>query len=223
MRLTRELVARCHRVVEQPGPEPKYDYFTDDDYAAATAAILDARPAGPFWLFAYGSLIWKPEFPTLESRKAIAHGWHRAFSLQIVQFRGTPEQPGFMMCLDRGGHCEGLALRMSEDDLASQIRVLLDREVGSREAFDAVRWIDVETADGPLRALAFYAHPHLLDNYGENRPLTDVAHALARACGHWGSGAEYLYNTVSHLEEQGIHDAHLWDLQDLVAKEIERG
>jgi cation transport protein ChaC len=53
--------------------------------------------------------------------------------------------------------------------------------------------------------------------------LVDVAHALARACGHWGSGAEYLYNTVSHLEEQGIHDAHLWDLQDLVAKEIERG
>lgn len=165
MRLTRELVARCHRVVEEPGPEPKYDYFSEDDYTAATNAILAARPANPFWLFAYGSLIWKPEFPTTESRKAIAHGWHRAFSLQVVQFRGTPEQPGLMMCLDRGGRCEGLALRMSDDDLAGQIRVLLDREVGSHEALDGVRWIDVETTDGPLRALAFYAHPHRLDNY----------------------------------------------------------
>jgi len=43
---------------------------------------------------------------------------------------------------------------------------------------------------------------------------------LARACGHVGSGAEYLYNTVSHLEEFGIRDRNLWRLQQLVADEI---
>lgn len=86
-----------------------------------------------------------------------------------------------------------------------------------------MRWIDVQTADGNIRALAFYAQPLLLDNYAENRPLAEVAYALARACGHWGSGAEYLFNTVSHLEAQGIHDPNLWRLQKLVAQEIEKG
>jgi glutathione-specific gamma-glutamylcyclotransferase len=223
MRLTRELVARCHRDVPNPGPELKYDYFSDQDYDTATDAILAARPQGPLWLFAYGSLIWKPEFPTIETRRAIATGWHRGFSLKVEQFRGSPEQPGYMMCLDRGGTCEGLALRLADDDLRAQIHALLFREVGSDEALESVRWIDVQTAEGPLRTLVFYAHPHLLDNYQEKRPLTEVAHALARACGHWGSGAEYLFNTVSHLEAQGIHDANLWQLQELVAQEIEMG
>jgi cation transport protein ChaC len=87
---------------------------------------------------------------------------------------------------------------------------------------ESMRWIDLQTDQGPLRALCFYAYPHLLKIYAEGRPLQDVAHALARACGHWGSGAEYLYNTVSHLTEIGIHDADLWTLQELVAQEIER-
>ena len=223
MRLTIELVARCHRAVEDPGPEPKYDYFSDEDYAAANAAILAARPEGPLWLFAYGSLIWKPEFPIVETRKAIANGWQRAFSLKVEQFRGTSEQPGYMMCLDRGGTCEGLALRLFDDDLPAQIHALLFREIGSHKALEGVRWIDVQTADGYIRALAFYAQPLLLDNYAENRPLAEVAYALARACGHWGSGAEYLFNTVSRLEAQGIHDPNLWQLQELVAQEIEKG
>ncbi|TIT47693.1 MAG: gamma-glutamylcyclotransferase, partial [Mesorhizobium sp.] len=53
-----------------------------------------------------------------------------------------------------------------------------------------------------------------------NQPLENVARVLARACGHVGSGAEYLYNTVSHLEAFGIRDRNLWRLQELVAKEI---
>jgi glutathione-specific gamma-glutamylcyclotransferase len=223
MRLTAELAARCHRVVADLGAEPKYDYFSDDDYVKATAEILAGRPDGPLWLFAYGSLIWKAEFPTVETRRAVARGWRRAFSMRVERFRGTPEQPGYMMCLDRGGACEGLALRLSDEDLSSQISILLNREVGSHEALESVRWIDVQTGGGPLRALVFYARPHLLDFYQENRPLADVAHGLARACGHWGSGAEYLFNTVSHLEKLGLHDANLWSLQELVALEIESG
>lgn len=223
MRLTAELVARCHRVVADPGPEPKHDYFDDKDYVGATAAVLAERPDGPLWLFTYGSLIWKPEFAAAETRRVIAPGWQRAFSLKIKRFRGTPEQPGYMMCLDSGGACEGLALRLSGEDPSSQISMLLNREIGSHEALESVRWIDVQTDKGPLRALVFYARPRLLDFYEENRPLADVAYGLARACGHWGSGAEYLFNTVSHLEAHGIHDANLWRLQELVAQEIESG
>ncbi len=80
----------------------------------------------------------------------------------------------------------------------------------------------MSTAAGPLSALTFYAAPSLLSHYEPGRPLAEVAHALARACGHWGSGAEYLRSTVAHLMELGIHDENLWVLQEMVADEIER-
>jgi glutathione-specific gamma-glutamylcyclotransferase len=222
MALTEELAARCHREVPDPGPEARYDYFTEDDYRRAVADILGQKSDGPFWLFAYGSLIWKPEFPTVETRHAVAEGWQRAFSMKIERFRGTPEQPGYMMCLDRGRACEGVALRLSSENVEDQLRNLLYREVGCHEELESVRWIDVQTDQGMVKALVFYAAPHRLDFYAGNRPLTEVAHGLARACGHWGSGASYLYNTVSHLEALGIHDSNLWRLQELVAEEITR-
>jgi hypothetical protein len=102
MSLTPELVALCHRDVVDPGPEAKYDYFVDADYAKAVERLLKERPKGPFWLFAYGSLIWKPEFPTEESLVGVAEGWHRSFCLHLERFRGSPEQPGLMMALDTG-------------------------------------------------------------------------------------------------------------------------
>ncbi len=50
----------------------------------------------------------------------------------------------------------------------------------------------------------------------------ETARRIARACGHLGSNAAYLYNTVSKLAEYGIHDRNLWHLQELVAEEIGR-
>ena len=110
---------------------------------------------------------------------------------------------------------------MSEHNLASQLDLLLQREVGSHEALESIRWIDVQTARGSIRALVSYALPAHLDYYVNALPLEQVAHILARACGHWGSGAQYLHQTVSKLEEFGIHDENLWKLQELVAEEIQ--
>jgi glutathione-specific gamma-glutamylcyclotransferase len=220
MALTAELVAKCHREVADPGPSPDTKYLLDGDFRPAAADIIVRKNCGPFWLFAYGSLIWKPEVPHIERRRATAHGWHRAFSMQIMRYRGTPEQPGFMMCLDRGGSCEGVVLRLADEDIEGQIEKLLRREVSRQGGLEAVRWIEVESEGTAMHALAFYAAPRQLEHYEENRPADDVARGLARACGHWGSGADYLYNTVLHLEQLGIHDAGLWDLQEMVAKEI---
>ena len=217
--LTPELVALCHRDVIDPGPEAGYDYFVGADYEKIVTRLLKERPDGPFWIFGYGSLIWKPEFPTVESLLGVAEGWHRSFCLHMERYRGTPEQPGLMMALDTGGRCKGVLLRLSEQDLASQLDLLLQREVGSHEALESMRWIDVQSMQGVIRALVFYAHPAHLDYY-VNLPLEKVAHILARACGHWGSGAQYLHQTVSKLEDFGIHDENLWKLQELVAEEI---
>jgi cation transport protein ChaC len=221
VRLTRELARLCHREVEEQPSDPRYEYFTEADYRHAVAGLIASKPPGPFWIFAYGSLMWKPESPAVETRRAVAHGWQRGFSLRIEGFRATPEQPGYMMCLDPGGSCQGMVLRLADDDLEAQLGKLLTRELGSHEALEAVRWIATETPEGPVTALTFYAGPQRLDDYAQNRPVAEVAHALARACGHWGSGAEYLCNTVAHLEELGIRDEGLWILQDLVAQEIE--
>jgi cation transport protein ChaC len=82
-----------------------------------------------------------------------------------------------------------------------------------------VRWIDVRTEQGTVRALVFWAGP-TGPGIARKLPLERVAWVLARACGHVGSGAEYLYQTVSHLEAIGISDRNLWRLQALVADEI---
>ena len=222
MRLSRAHVEFCHREVVDAGPLPNSEPVTDVEFRATAERLLADREPGPVWLFAYGSLIWKPELPHRDAQRSRAKGWHRAFSMQIRRFRATVDQPGYMMCLDRGGTCEGMALQLPDEGLAEQIEQLLRREVSRRPGLEAVRWIDVETDEGNRKALTFYAAPDHLDNYVEGRPLQEVAHGLARACGHWGSGAEYLFNTVSHLENLGIHDEGLWQLQELVAAEIER-
>lgn len=81
------------------------------------------------------------------------------------------------------------------------------------------RWINVATDEGPVTALAFVMNRQS-PAYVGRLALEDVADVLAKACGHWGSGAEYLHNTVRHLEENGIHDRNLWRLQKLVAARI---
>jgi glutathione-specific gamma-glutamylcyclotransferase len=222
MALTPALVALCAREVAEPAPGGEYDYFDDKDYDQAVEKLLVEKPSGPFWLFAYCSLIWKPEFPVAQSQRAMARNWRRSFCLRIKSHRATPEQPGYMMGLDRGGTCEGVIYQISEQDLAKQLWQLLYREVGSHEALESVRWIEVEAENGPVQALTFYAHPERLNIYVGDLPLQDIAKDLARACGHWGSGAEYLYITVSHLEQLGIHDADLWRLQELVAAAIQK-
>jgi cation transport protein ChaC len=221
MRLTPELVALCRREVADAGPPPGIVPAVDDDFREALNRLLETRGPGPVWLFAYGSLIWKPEVPHEELRRAMAKGWHRAFSMKVFRYRASMEQPGFMMCLDPGGQCEGVVLRLAEEGIATQLDKLLRREISRRAGLEAVRWIDVDVAGQAMQALAFYAGPAMLDSYVAGRPLAEVAQGLARACGHWGSGAEYLYNTVSHLEQLGIHDEGLWALQELVAAEIE--
>ena len=222
MRLTPELVALCHRDVEDCGPQPGALYLAEEDFRPEAQRFVAENPEKHLWLFAYGSLIWKPEIETVERRHAIAHGWHRAFSMKINRWRATPEQHGFMMCLDPGGACEGAVYRLPDDNRVDLMEKLLRREISRPGGLAAIRWIACETDTGPVRALAFYASPDQLDNYQPGRPLPEVAQGLARACGHWGSGAEYLYNTITHLEELGIHDEGLWRLQELVAAEIER-
>jgi cation transport protein ChaC len=223
MALTPDLVARVHQVLEDPGPDPHSAYHTDHDYDAVVQALLASHPGGPdTWLFAYGSLIWKPVIEHVEARKGIARGWHRSFCFRIQRFRGTKEQPGLMMSLDRGGQCEGVLLRIAPENLEAQLGKLVRREMTVKPPNNNPRWIAVDTKQGPRRAIAFTMDRQSRFYTGRLSPEA-VADVVARACGHWGSCAEYLHNTVARLEEHGIHDRSLWRLQALVAEQIKEG
>jgi glutathione-specific gamma-glutamylcyclotransferase len=219
MALTPELVARVERIERDTSPEPGFTRLNDEDYDGIAEELLTQYSPTTFWLFAYGSLIWKPEFTSLEHRRGIAYGWHRSFCLELKSWRGTPEVPGLMLALDRGGCCEGVVYRLPDNDHHDQLRRLVRREIGYREDVAATRWIKARTDAGTVRALAFYAGPRGGD-YSGKRPPQEVARILACAAGHMGSCAMYLYQTVAKLEEHGIHDRHLWHLQELVAAEI---
>ncbi len=219
MDLTAELVALVERTEPDPGPLPGSREPTEAELRSVAAELLAARPDGPLWLFAYGSLIWKPELDHLDARPARAHGWHRRFCMKLTRWRGTHENPGLMMALDRGGSCAGIAYRLPKVDEMGQLLKLLARETDDANPTNVPRWLDVATPAGPLRALGFVASPRGA-NYAGRLPHRLVARTLARAAGHWGSGAQYLYNTVSRLDEHGIRDRNLWSLQALVAAEI---
>jgi cation transport protein ChaC len=221
MALTPGHVAQVHRVLDDPGPDPTWTYHADEDYRALVRDVVTSHPGGPdTWLFAYGSLIWRPELDHVEALRGTARGWHRSFCFRIERFRATREQPGLMMALDRGGQCQGILYRLRPDDLEAQLDKLLRREITVMPPNNVPRWINVETGQGSLRALAFVMNRQSRFYTGKLAP-EGIAEILAMACGHWGSCAEYLHNTVAHLEEQGIRDRNLWRLQALVAERIQ--
>jgi cation transport protein ChaC len=219
IRLTRELIARIPGVTDDPGPTPAY--LTDAERAASLAATLahpDARR--PIWVFGYGSLIWKPDFAFAERRIGTLRGYHRQFCLLVKRFRGTPEVPGLVLGLERGGICRGVAYRLADADTDEALR-----RVWARELLTAAyrpRWVDIQTEGGAVRAIAFVINP-AHERYTGRLPDDAVADALARACGHVGSCAEYLLETVIHLEELGIRDRRLWRLQAMVAERLTNG
>ena len=218
--LTDAHVRQVHREVEDPGSWPGLDHFTEEQYDEHLREFLLDRPEGPLGVFAYGSLIWKPVFVPAAVCRATALGWQRRFTLRIKRFRGTPECPGLMMQIDRGGTCEGVLHIVPPGQEWEVLGDLWRREMTVRPPGNRPRWIDVEAEGRVLRAIAFTANPES-PNYAGGLSLEAVAACLSEACGHWGTGADYLLQTTMALEREGIHEPYLWALQERVAKLIE--
>ena len=136
-------------------------------------------------------------------------------------FRGTPDAPGLMMTMMSGGQCRGVSFEIDERQAEDTVRALVERELPYVETGNDYRWINLTTNEGRERVLVFWAGPSG-EGIARGLPPTEAAHMIARACGWIGSNAEYLRNTILSLEEHDIHDARLWQLQRLVAAEIDR-
>jgi cation transport protein ChaC len=224
MRLTAEHVARVARVVLDPGQKllPGFRPAVDEDYPVLVQSILKDRPAdGAIWIFGVGSLIWKPAFEHVDRRVGLLRGWHRAFCLGWdYRYRGSEETPGLMLALDRGGSCTGVAYRLADENVEATVEQLMRREVSMIPTAFPPRWVTIESKEGPVRAITFPID-RKSGRYVGGLSNDEMADMLASACGMWGSMADYLFSTVSHLENLGIHDRHLWELQELVAERLE--
>ncbi|SAL86158.1 ChaC-like protein [Caballeronia terrestris] len=220
-RLTPELVALIGCKVEDRGPPPGVVVHSEADYEASLQALLTtgAWQGEDIWVFAYGSLLWNPAFDVDEQVAAILPGWHRAFCIRLTRFRGTPEQPGLMMSLVSGGSCRGALYRIAGGRVFENLRKLWRREMTVKPPTSPPRWVTAKAGHTAVRAIVFAA-----DRRGRNfvTGLNDeeIACVLCKAVGHWGSGAEYLMQTVDHLERLGIRDANLWRLQRVVAQKL---
>lgn len=159
------------------------------------------------WLFAYGSLIWKPEFEFSHQQPARIQGYHRALRMHSRLYRGTPEQPGLVLALLSGGSCRGMLYRVDASRAEATLRQVWEREMVS--GVYEPRWLACHTVDGGMRhALAFTLSRRSPSWTG---PLDEaqLVHVFRHACGRYGSTLEYLQRTVHSLRAHGIHDREL--------------
>lgn len=174
------------------------------------------KPAGDMWVFAYGSLMWRPGFAFEEARRALLTGYRRCFCIYSVHHRGTPRRLGMVLGLDRGGACEGMAYRISASNTNAVRSYLRAREVINGVYREALVPVELEgEPEKEVRALAYIverAHP----NYAFRLPLTTQARLIRGARGVSGANLDYLVSTVRHLGELGIRDRELERLVTMV-------
>lgn len=187
--------------------------------------LIEARrlvppPAGNFWVFGYGSLMWRPDFPYLECRSALLRGWHRAFCVYSQHYRGTKEKPGLVLGLDRGGACRGRAFLVAAEDGPAVADYLHGREMIS--GVYEPRWVQLETPEGRLRAATYLADRGHAQYAGKLDEATLVRFIL-QGHGKAGSNLEYIENTVRHLDELGIADGALHRLLRVVERKAGLG
>jgi cation transport protein ChaC len=175
------------------------------------------------WVFAYGSLMWRPGFDAAETHHARLVGWRRSFCIYSRFHRGSTCRPGLVLGLDRGGACEGIAFRVAPENAHATLRYLREREqVGSvyREALVPVTLLTGERPE--VMALAFLverAHP----SYAGELSLARQAHFIRGGLGRSGNNIDYLANTLAHLAKLGIRERGLERLQALVGTFAARG
>jgi cation transport protein ChaC len=165
------------------------------------------------WVFGFGSLIWNPAFHHVERRTALIRGYHRQFCLLSKAGRGSPQNPGLMLALERGGSCHGVAYRIAPEHVESELDVVWRREMltGAYRA----KWVSAQTPDGVEHAIAFAAN-HTHERYVRGLDTDETARLLATGAGPLGSCCDYLFDTVSHLEALGIRDKRMESLVERV-------
>jgi glutathione-specific gamma-glutamylcyclotransferase len=167
---------------------------------------------GDLWVFGYGSLMWRPGFEFIERVPARLIGEHRALCVYSFVHRGTPEKPGLVLGLDRGGACRGIAFRVAEKRRATTVAYLREREQITsvyREVMRSV-WLENE-ARQRISALAYVVdRGHV--QYAGRLSLAEQLRYVRQGHGQSGVNREYVLSTVAAIEAEGFRDRQLHQL-----------
>ncbi|UOD51137.1 gamma-glutamylcyclotransferase [Orrella daihaiensis] len=192
---------------ELPAPSEAPTFLTDDQrHASMRQALAGWSGDTDLWIYAYGSLIWNPEFDFREQRLSTLRGHHRALCLWSRVNRGTPQTPGLVFGLDRGGSCRGVTFRIPASTVPTTFEALWRREMATGAYHP--RWLRCETDSGPVKALAFVIDR---SNPGYVRGLLDhqTVEIVCRASGSYGPCIDYVVQTHQALSAAGIEDKKL--------------
>jgi glutathione-specific gamma-glutamylcyclotransferase len=187
---------------------------SDAELERTLREVLDAHDAvQDLHVFGYGSLMWNPALEVAESSVARVDGWHRRFCLRMTFGRGTPEQPGAMLALDRGGACNGILHRIDAAKVETELRLLWRREMlaGAYEA----RWIAATAGGRKIRALTFVANRRQ-ERYIGGYPIHDIAQLIRTGRGPIGTARAYFDQTTLTVERLGLLDAGIERLRRVI-------
>ena len=169
-----------------------------------------------FWVFGYGSLMWRPGFEFEERCGAIMHGVHRRLCIYSHVHRGTPEKPGLVLGLDRGGACRGVGYRVANSRRDATIEYLREREQVTMIYKECWREMKVERDSGRQKVSALV---YLVDQthmqYAGRRSAEDLLPFVLQGHGKGGPCIEYIASTLDHIEELGFKDVHLSEVLTL--------
>jgi cation transport protein ChaC len=181
--------------------------------ACAMKLAIDQIPED-LWVFGYGSLLWRPGFAFLEKLPARVTGLHRSLCVYSFVHRGTPEKPGLVLGLDRGGACRGIAFRVAAADRAATIAYLREREQATAVYLEVLRNVTLlGKPERRIEALTYVVdrgHPQ----YAGKLSLDQRLHLIRQGHGRSGPNPEYVLATVAELERLGCRDAELHALAE---------
>jgi cation transport protein ChaC len=165
-----------------------------------------------FWVFGYGSLIWRPGFAHTETARAQLHGFRRALCVRSYVHRGTPQRPGLVLGLDRGGSCIGLAFRVPGELRDEAVAYLRERELVTNVYLE--RRLPVRLTTGEtVTALCYIVDRHH-EQYAGSLDAEEAAAIVRGSVGQSGRNEDYVQNTVEHLRALGIRDQWLEEVAE---------
>ena len=169
---------------------------------------------GDLWVFGYGSLMWRPGFDALERVPAKLIGMHRALCVYSFVHRGTPEKPGLVMGLDRGGMCRGVAYRVAAAKREETIVYLREREQVTSVYLETMRRIALEDETRrQVRALC-YAVDRGHVQYAGRLSVDESVHYVRQGHGRSGNNRDYVIETVRALEALGYRETELHQIAE---------
>jgi len=199
--------------------QPPPDAALPDDPALIQSRRLAPPKNRDLWVFGYGSLMWRPDFPFREAAPALLRGYHRAFCIYSFHYRGTIEHPGLVLGLDRGGACRGRAFRVTKADVPAVCDYLHEREMVT--GVYVPRMVEIEVGGRRVTAATYLADRSHAQYAGKLTPQQTLRYIL-QGVGVSGSNLDYLESTVAHLDELGIADGPLHELRALALRALAR-